>query len=67
MMASDQIIELLKRGALEKGEDGKAMQASTYRFIWKRDSDDRDQPTLPASGFRRSPSGANHEMISENL
>jgi hypothetical protein len=41
LMASDQIIELVRVGTMGKGEDGKAMQASTYRFIWQQGTDTR--------------------------
>ena len=51
LMARDQIIELVRVGTMGKGENGKPMQASTYRFIWQRgtgylpDATDNDQRT----------------------
>ena len=54
LMADDQIIQLLKIGAMAKGENGKPMQASTYRFIWQRGTGYPDQRTLAVSDFSSS-------------
>lgn len=58
LMASDQIIELLKIGRLAKNDGGKGMQASTYRFIGQRGTGDlsnclaSSKPTMGATADR---------------
>jgi hypothetical protein len=66
LMADNQIIELLKRGSMAKGEGGKAMQASTYRYIWRGATDETVQRTLTGGRLRRDLVAATCQMISEN-